>query len=301
MAWRKFGRLFLPTGDLPWMRTHAANPTPEHRGGDVFRIYFGGRDDRSRAHIGWVDADFAGEPTVIRVVDQPVVSPGPLGGFDDSGTSMGCLVADGDRLLLYYLGWNLGVTVPWRNSIGLAIRIGPDGPFVKHSPAPLLDRSPADPFTISYPFILRDGPVWRMWYGSNLRWGSHEKDMDHVIKYAESADGLTWHRDGRIALGLHQPDEYAQCRPWVERTPAGYRMWYCHRGNAYRLGRADSPDGLTWERRPPGLDVSPAGWDSEMIGYPALFTHRGRRFLLYNGNGYGRTGFGVAVEEADDA
>ena len=108
-------------------------------------------------------------------------------------------------------------------------------------------------------------------------------------------------RDGRIALGLHQPDEYAQCRPWVERTPAGYRMWYCHRGNAYRLGRADSPDGLTWERRPTGLDVSPAGWDSEMIGYPALFTHRGRRFLLYNGNGYGRTGFGVAVEEADDA
>ncbi len=298
MAWRKLGLVFAPAGDLPWMRSHAANPVPEMRGGDIARVYFSSRDEQNRASIGWVEVDLEQSPKVIAVATEPVLSPGPLGGFDDSGTSMGCIVQDGERTLLYYLGWNLGVTVPWRNSIGLAIREGRDGPFVKHAPAPLLDRCAADPFTISYPFVLRDGPLWRMWYGSNLRWGAQEQDMDHVIKYAESTDGRTWLRSGEIALGLNGPEEYALCRPWVEKTGEGYRMWYCHRGSAYRIGRAESSDGRSWQRRSAGIDVSPGGWDSEMISYPALLAHKGRRFLFYNGNRYGKTGFGVAVDDA---
>ena len=35
--------------------------------------------------------------------------------------TMACLVPVFGKLYLYYLGWNLGVTVPWRNSIGLAM------------------------------------------------------------------------------------------------------------------------------------------------------------------------------------
>ena len=32
-----------------------------------------------------------------------------------------------------------------------------------------------------------------------------------------------------------------------------------------------------------------------MIEYPFVFDHKGQRFMLYNGNGYGKTGFGMAV------
>ncbi len=284
------------------MLSHASNPTPESREGDVVRVYFGCRDAGNRAHVAWVDLDMSVTPIpkVIRVAEEPVVVPGPAGGFDDSGTSMGCLVQDGDRTLLYYLGWNLGVTVPWRNSIGLAIRQHPDGPFVKHSPAPLLDRSACDPFTLSYPFVLRDERGWRMWYGSNLQWGAHERDMHHVIKYAQSQDGIHWDRTGEIALGLNGGDEIAVCRPWVDNSGASYRLWYCHRGASYRLGLAESPDGRAWWRctLPEELDVSPAGWDSQMLAYPARFDHKGRKYLFYNGNGYGKSGFGVAVEDA---
>jgi hypothetical protein len=296
MAWHKLGRVFTPEGSLPWMRSYAANPVAEAQGGDVARVYFSSRDEKNRAHIGWVDVDLSDRPRVVGVAEKPVVAPGPLGGFDDSGASMGCLMAHGDRTLLFYLGWNLGVTVLWRNSIGLAIRERRDGPFEKYSPAPLLDRCAVDPFTVSYPFVLRDGPVWRMWYGSNLRWGAQERDMDHVIKYAESRDGLHWARDGRIALDLQGPQEYALCRPWVEKGDDGYRMWYCHRGDAYRIGCAESRDGQKWQRRPADIDVSADGWDAEMIAYPSLFVHNGRRFLFYNGNHYGKTGFGMAVE-----
>ena len=47
------------------------------------------------------------------------------------------------------------------------------------------------------------------------------------------------------------------------------------------------------------LDVSPSGWDSEMVCYPHVFDHKGKRYMLYNGNGYGRTGFGLAVLEEE--
>ena len=68
---------------------------------------------------------------------------------------------------------------------------------------------------------------------------------------------------------------------------------------AYRLGYADSEDGVHWTRRDAelGLDVSPSGWDSEAVMYSAEISVAGRTYLFYNGNDFGRTGFGVAVRE----
>ena len=74
-------------------------------------------------------------------------------------------------------------------------------------------------------------------------------------------------------------------------------MWYSHRGETYRIGYAESEDGLAWQRKDEeaGPDVSGAGWDSEMVEYPFVFDHEGERYMLYNGNGYGKTGVGLAV------
>jgi hypothetical protein len=44
-----------------------------------------------------------------------------------------------------------------------------------------------------------------------------------------------------------------------------------------------------------GIDVSCKGWDSKMQCYPHTFTLDGQVFMLYNGNEFGRTGFGLAV------
>jgi hypothetical protein len=300
VRWRKLGPVFNADGRYDWMVSHAANPVAEHRGGDLFRVYFSPRDAGNRAHVAAADVEVRGETVrVVGVADTPVVAPGPAGTFDDSGTTMGCLVHDGPRSYLFYLGWNLGVTVPWRNSIGLAVRDHPDGPFVKHSPAPVLDRGRCDPYTLSYPCVLRDGAGWRMWYGSNLAWGTHESDMHHVLKSATSRDLLNWERDGVTVLGL-EGDEIAVCRPWVVKEGGRYKMWFCHRTHAYRMGYAESADGLRWERRPGGAGLEPSaeGWDSEMVAYGSVCDHGGRRYLFYNGNRYGKTGFGVAVAAA---
>jgi hypothetical protein len=279
------------------MASHAANPVADHLEGDRFRVYFGCRDGQKRTHIGGVDLVLDDEPRVLAVLEQPVLTPGSAGLFDDSGTSLGCVVRVGERRYLYYVGWNLGVTVPWRNSIGLAVSEGPGLPFVKVSRAPILDRSHDDPYSLSYPWVLVEKGLWRMWYGSNLTWGPRENDMRHVIKYAESRDGRHWERPGTVALGLDGPGEYAVCRPCVLPGPAGYRMWFCHRGASYRIGYASSADGTTWTRHrdPDGLDVSGGGWDSEMAAYPCAFEHRGLTCMLYNGNAFGRDGFGLAI------
>jgi hypothetical protein len=52
-----------------------------------------------------------------------------------------------------------------------------------------------------------------------------------------------------------------------------------------------------------GITVSDSGWDSEMICYGQIFKRANDLFMVYNGNGYGRSGLGLAtmpVAELDE-
>jgi hypothetical protein len=65
-------------------------------------------------------------------------------------------------------------------------------------------------------------------------------------------------------------------------------------GETYRIFTANSADGLSWERdRDCFVDVAPAGWDSEMVCYGSRLETGQGNFLLYNGNAYGKAGFGA--------
>ena len=166
--------------------------------------------------------------------------------------------------------------------------------------APLLDRSNEDPYSISYPSILLDNGKYKMWYGSNLSWGVDQSEMQHVIKYAESDDLITWVRKGQVHIPLIHENEYALSKPWVIKSGNIFKMWYSYRANGkiktYRIGYAESVDSQNWIRKDDevNIDVSLNGWDSEMICYPSVFTLKNKLYMLYNGNGYGKTGFGIA-------
>ena len=101
-------------------------------------------------------------------------------------------------------------------------------------------------------------------------------------------------------MGL-QGEEYALARPSVLRTAEGWLTWFCARTRErpYRLAAARSGDGLHWERSPELARLLPAadGWDGEMVAYPHVFEHAGARWMVYCGNGFGRSGFGLAVWE----
>lgn len=309
-TWVKKGVIFAPQGDLPWMRTHAQIPTDDLLADGTVRIYFGTRDADNRTSTGVLDAA-ADEPgRVLRVEGRPVLSPGPLGCFDDCGAMPSCVVTRGTTKYLYYIGWNRRTTVPYQNAIGVAVSGAGDSSFRRLFDGPILERNRDEPHFVVTPFVLAQGERWHMWYCGCTEWTvvDGRPEPRYQIKYASSRDGIDWSPRGTVCIDYRTDDE-ANTRPCVLYEGGRYRMWYCYRSirayrtdpaKGYRLGYAESADGVRWERLDDraGLGRSAEGWDSEMIAYPYVYRHGGRLFLLYNGNGFGKTGFGYAVAEA---
>ena len=298
--WKKLGLLFCPDGQSEWAKTHAALPVAVATGGNRYRVYVTCRDAPGRSHIGHFELGLSDDtPTVGPLSGLPSLSPGPLGVFDDSG-AMTSWVCDLDgRQYHYYTGWNLGVTVPFYLNVGVAISEDGGSTMCRFSEGPILARSFKDPVLTASPCVLRLEGLWKMWYVSAAKWIRDDDAPKHYyhIRYAESHDGLTWHPTGRVCIDFKDENEYAISRPCVLYESGGYRMWFSHRGTTYRIGYAESQDGILWNRRDQdvGLDVSSSGWDSEMIEYPFVFRRGKKLYMLYNGNGYGRTGIGLAV------
>ena len=297
--WERIGFIFSPTGQTEWMNSHAAVPIAESIGGDLFRIYFSSRDRKNRSFTGWVVVDITRPSIILDLSLIPTLSPGGLGEFDDSGSMATWLAKHLDRRYLYYIGWNLGITVPFRNSIGLAVSVAGND-FIRYSAGPLIDRSLNEPHFCASCCVIPGLTLWRMWYLSCTGWRIGPQGMEHKyhIKYAESDDGIVWRRDGVIAIDYANSHEYAISRPSVIHENGVWKMWFSSKGKSYRIGYAESLDGKRWDRLDSfvGMSTSSDGWDSEMIEYPFVFDHKGNRYMLYNGNGYGRTGFGIAVQ-----
>jgi hypothetical protein len=298
--WRKIGLIYCPSGAQEWMHSHAAVPIAEHIKNDIFKIYFSSRNKSNQSVTGYLLIDITRPKEIIELSAYPVIEPGHLGEFDDSGAMATWLAHHEGKKFLYYIGWNLGVTVPFRNSVGLAI--SEEGhPFKRYASGPILDRTMMEPHFVASCCVIPSVDRWRMWYLSCTDWKIRYGKPEHHyhIKYAESNDGVIWNREGVVAIDYLDEMEYAISRPSVVRDKDCWKMWFSHRGSSYRIGYAESDDGMQWRRLDAhcGIDISSSGWDSEMIEYPFVFDHAGARYMLYNGNGYGRTGFGLAVLE----
>lgn len=308
MKWVKKGRIYSVENSEGWMRSHAQLPTPQLLNEDVLRIYYSTRNVDGISFTTYIDV-MADDPMQITYVhDKPVLNLGGMGCFDDSGIMPSCIVTNNNRQYLYYVGWNRGVSVRYRVSAGLAVVDGHNAIFRKISDGPVLDRNLVDPFGIGNVFVLREEERWRMWYMSYCKWEEigGVTEPYYVIKYAESCDGVNWHRPGKVCINFKDTQEAGIARPIVIKEDNAYKMWYSVRGavdyrkgrlQSYRIGYAESQDGVEWVRKDndAGIDVSDDGWDSEMIAYPYVYHHNGRMHMLYNGNGFGRSGFGYAV------
>src|SRR5579859_4182967 len=193
--WRKLGQVFCPSGETDWMQSHASLPIAEHLEGSLFRIYFSARDRFNRSYTGSIVVDILQPRKLLDLSTTPVLAPGELGEFDDSGAMATWLVSVGDIRYLYYIGWNLGVTVPFRNSIGLAVSKGGAG-FTRYASGPILDRSMHEPHFCASCCVLPGIDQWRMWYLACTGWRKTSSKPEHHyhIKYAESKDGITWQR-----------------------------------------------------------------------------------------------------------
>ncbi|PPA05235.1 hypothetical protein C4E44_04985 [Pseudomonas sp. MWU12-2312b] len=300
-GWNKLGLLYRPssTGRHPKLLTHTANPLPVLLEGDVYRIYYSGRDINNRSSVGAVDINILTRK-VIREYHEPMFEHGAEGSFFADGVSIGnCYESDGVRYMLF-MGWQNPASGHWRGDIGRLI-VNPDLTLKLDSQFPFIGADAIDPISLSYPWVIRrDSGVYDMWYGSTANWDAGNGEMLHTINYATSTDGHHWDRQG-LAVPYIIGKAQAFSRPTVIGSiETGFEMWFSYRsgaGESYRIGYAHSKDCHSWQLAldASGINISDNSWDSEMIEYPYVFIHKGQRYMLYNGNGYGKTGFGLAV------
>lgn len=305
MKWKKLGHIFSADKHSNWMYSHAMIPVAEQIDADLYRIYFSPRDNKNRGHGAYLDIDMNNPTKVEYLHTEPILEPGELGAFDDSGALPNALVNVNGEKRLYYTGINTGVTVKIRNSCGVAVWNDAKHKFERLYRGPVIDRTKDFPHFTATPEVILENNLYRAWFTSCVKWeipeGWTEAKHFYNLEYAESDDGINWNRDGHIAIDFKDEYEYALGVPRVIKDGKTYKMWFCSRATKnepkYRIRYAESQDGKNWQRKDSeaGIDVSENGWDSEMVCYPFIFDHNGNRYMLYNGNGYGLTGFGIAV------
>jgi len=295
MRWERIGLIFCPKDENPWCISHAASPHVIYIGGDNYRVFFSCRNNANRSIITSIDMDIVSGSIIDRTLN-PLIVPGSPGLFDDCGCFIGDVVRVKDSLYLYYQGWNLTSLAPQNNYIGLAISVDEGKSFKKYLSVPVIDRTEQDPFSLNAPAVLYNDGKFRMWYGSNVSWGEKGNSLNILIRTANSIDGIHWETSEAVCIGPKNESEYSFAVSTVLYNRELYKMFYSYRGMQYQIGYAESHDGIVWTRLDEQIQFTskPDAWESDMVEYPAVFQHKGETCMLYCGNGYGRTGFGLA-------
>ena len=306
--WVKKGLIYKPRGQHEWNLSHAQLPIVDVLDEERWRIYFATRDARNRSNISFIEVE-AGRPDKILYEHNCTLLPfGRLGTFDESGIMPLSVVTQGASKYLYYAGWTMRATIPYHNSIGLARSEDGGVTFTKYGEGPIFDLRPHEPYFTGTACVMIEDGVWRIWYQSCTDWKlvDGRPEPFYHIKYAESVDGINWKRDGIVAIDYQDENEGGICSATVLKEDGLYRMWYSTRkgadyrtnpANTYRIGYAESNNGIEWTRKDEdaGIGLSSEGWDSEMNAYPFVLKRHDTKFMFYNGNGFGKSGFGYAI------
>ncbi len=315
--WKKLGRVFNPTEveGKGWLKEFAQAPATLVFD-DFVRVYFSCRPPADAqgqyvSYSAYVDLDRTDLFKVLRVSEQPILSLGGMGEFDEFGTYPVSAIRDGEEVRAYYAGWTRCESVPFNVAIGVASSQDQGQTFSKFGKGPVLSYSPDEPFVLSGPKIRRFKNTWYLWYIAGRKWKMVEVRAEPVykIRMATSSDGIHWAKMNKDLVESRIEEDEAQASPDVFYANGKYHMFFCYRysshyrgkENGYRIGYASSTDLVDWVRDDvkSGIDVSDEGWDSEMISYPHVFELDGKIYLAYLGNQVGRYGFGLAVLDGE--
>lgn len=312
LEWRKLGKLFDPK-DLQretWMKDFAQSPSV------IFfetyiRVYFTSRpqptaDGQYRSYMTYIDVDRKNPLRILHVCEEPILSLGGYGTFDEFGTTPISVIRDENEIRVYYAGWTRCESVPFNGAIGVAVSRDNGNSFTRLGEGPVLSYNPDEPYLIGSPRIRKFGEKWYLWYVSGKEWLRNEGKPEPIykIRMATSENGIDWVRYGKDLIVDKLGEQECQACADVLYRDGKYHMFFSYRlsynykvkEGGYRIGYASSTDMLNWNRcdEMAGMEVSAAGWDSEMVNYAHVFTLDGETYMLYQGNGMGRDGIGLA-------
>ena len=319
MKWKKLGQIFDPTKvndgiEREWMKEFS-QCTSTLVFDNFVRIYFSCRpyndeEGYAKSYTAFIDVDRNDLTKVINIAKQPVLPLGKLGTFDEFAVYPTSVIKEEDTVYLYYAGWTRMKSVPFDTAIGIAVSEDDGVTFERVGNGPMLSANFEEPFVLSGPKIRKFNDTYYLFYLAGTEWllYDHKPEIIYKNRMAISKDGVTW---SRLSYNIipDKLDKYeCQAGPDVFYKDGKYHMYFVYRhgfdfrttpGRGYKIGYAYSDDLINWTRddENAGIEYSNEGWDSTMQHYPHVFELDGNHYMLYNGNDFGKYGFGLAVLE----
>lgn len=168
--WKKLGKVFTPqeVEGRSWLKEFAQAPATLMFD-DFVRVYFSCRPPADQngqyvSYSAYVDLDRTDLFNVLRISEQPILSLGGLGDFDEFGTYPVSVARDDNVVRAYYAGWTRCESVPFNVAIGCAVSHDDGKSFTKLGHGPVLSYSPDEPFVLSGPKVRRFNDQWYLFY-----------------------------------------------------------------------------------------------------------------------------------------
>ena len=309
MKWKKLGMLFDGNKyGFYYTKSPQAIVFDEY-----VRIYFSTcQKDNNKLISDVAYVDYSRDlKKVLRISNGQVIERGALGCYDEHGIFPFSPMRFEDKIYGYISGWTRRTSVSVDTGIGLALSNDGGNTFTRLGNGPVLTASLQEPFLIIDGYVKKIMTDFHIWYIYGVEWqlfnGGAEPDRVYKIGHATSKDGINWIKEGKQIIEDKLENE-AQALPCVIEFDNRFHMFFCYRyandfknnhNRSYRIGYAYSDDLLNWVRDDDnaGITVSKDGWDSEMICYPNVFELDNSIYMLYNGNCFGKDGFGLAKLE----
>src|SRR6185295_5685810 len=164
--WEKLGKVFTPQEVVgrSWLKEFAQAPATLVFD-DFLRVYFSCRPlaDQNGQYVSfsaYVDLDRANLFSVKHISEQPILTLGGLGEFDEFGTYPVSVIRNSDEVRAYYAGWTRCESVPFNVAIGMASSRDGGRTFARLGNGPVLSYSPDEPFVLSGPKIRGFNGLW---------------------------------------------------------------------------------------------------------------------------------------------
>lgn len=307
--WKRRGQIIKSNDQVGWWKSHAQSVTPLVLAPDRWRLYFSARNQRGQSFAVYVDVDPLADMRVLDRHFEPLLSLGVPGAFDSAGYGPSMAIHRKSGIDLYYSGIHIKHEVPHGLAIGLAT--SQDGKnFERKVAGPVLATGPNEPYFVATPYVEEGPDGFTMWYMSCLGWKQFSDgtfDPKYDIKRALSADGENWTTSPEGGLKLAKSSS-GLVRPWLAKIDGEEFLFFSQRGElgyrkpggenyrilSVKIDANGSPESkcaqLKFENPP-----QPDDWDSWMQAYASIVPFEDGFVMFYNGNDFGRDGFGWAT------